>query len=175
MKNILKNNFVWMVIGMAICGGTVLASNYIASDIVYTPSDSSWKVSNVAEAINSIELSKVSTNYSTEERVVGTWVDGKPLYQKTVTKASIASSGNWVIVEPYDSTREYKNIFGYALGTDSKGKINFPMPQAIYGDYIAAILDGANGVAVMCQRNGTTFDVSVTMQYTKTTDQALNS
>jgi hypothetical protein len=28
------------------------------------------------------------TDYSTEEKIVGTWIDGKPLYQKTVTGSS---------------------------------------------------------------------------------------
>lgn len=34
-------------------------------------------------------------NYSTDEKIVGTWIDGKPLYQKTIvdTMPTIASSG----------------------------------------------------------------------------------
>lgn len=34
-------------------------------------------------------------NYSTSEQVVGTWIDGKPLYQKCVTFTSTTSTDTW--------------------------------------------------------------------------------
>lgn len=36
------------------------------------------------------------THYSTDEQVVGTWVDGKPIYQKTFTNLLITTQGEWV-------------------------------------------------------------------------------
>ena len=33
-------------------------------------------------------------NYSTEEQIVGTWVNGKPLYQKTYTLGSKSITAN---------------------------------------------------------------------------------
>lgn len=34
------------------------------------------------------------TDYSTDEQIIGTWIDGKPLYQKTVT-GNTSSSAGW--------------------------------------------------------------------------------
>lgn len=36
--------------------------------------------------------------YSTDEHVIGTWVDGKPVYEKVVTNLSIAFNNNWITI-----------------------------------------------------------------------------
>ena len=43
---------------------------------------------------SSNEDSETSSNYSTEEKIIGTWIDGKPIYQKTfnIANASLAST-----------------------------------------------------------------------------------
>lgn len=80
--------------------------------------------------------------YSTEERVVGTWIDGKPLYQKTlfidnpttdwslqsygisnlskvinvVNKMYLMNTGNTAVLEWYRSTTDYLQSFYNNLG-----------------------------------------------------------
>ncbi len=39
-----------------------------------------------------------SNTYSTEERQVGYWIDGKPLYQKTIQTTVPTTSGNGTVV-----------------------------------------------------------------------------
>ena len=81
----MKKSIIGIVIGILIgTVSTVVASSYIAKSISYTPKDTSWGVDNVEAAIDSLYLSKAGDNYSTSEKVVGTWVDGKELYQKTI-------------------------------------------------------------------------------------------
>lgn len=46
---------------------------------------------NLVGAINEVKKSQ-SQSYSTEEQVVGTWIDGKPIYQKTYTNLGIATT-----------------------------------------------------------------------------------
>ena len=73
-----------VVIGGIITAGLgVAAYAYNANNIEYSPSDKTWKVSTVAEAINSLvnDTKGSVMNYSTDEQVVGIWIDGKPLYQ----------------------------------------------------------------------------------------------
>ena len=82
MKKMILGVVIGVLVGTA---SNVIASNLLASNIAYTPKDSTWGVNNVEAAIDSLKLSKTSDNYSTEEKVVGTWIDGKPLYQKTIT------------------------------------------------------------------------------------------
>ena len=47
-------------------------------------------------------------SYSTDEQVVGTWIDGKPLYQKTLnidltTKSTINTDRQWVVLQDLSS------------------------------------------------------------------------
>ena len=82
---IIKNPAFMFILGVVTCTiTTVLASSLIASNISYTPQDKTWGVDNVGAAIDSLKISKTSDNYSTDEKVVGTWIDGKPLYQKVI-------------------------------------------------------------------------------------------
>lgn len=52
----LKNSSLFMfVLGITLCSGIVYGANlYKSEDIQYTPTDSSWEVSNVSTAINSL-------------------------------------------------------------------------------------------------------------------------
>ena len=42
------------MIGVILCSGIVYVSGYLASDISYTPTDASWEVSNVEDALDSL-------------------------------------------------------------------------------------------------------------------------
>ena len=50
----MKKILIGIVIGIVLTTGVVLASSYIANDILYTPSDSNWNVNNVGDAIDDI-------------------------------------------------------------------------------------------------------------------------
>lgn len=54
MKKFIKNNIVGFILGTIIFGGIVGVSAYsiFANDIVYTPSDSTWKKSNGEDITN---------------------------------------------------------------------------------------------------------------------------
>ena len=54
MKKTFLTNMLSFIIGGLIFGGVVYAANYYAKDISYEPSDASWEVNNVNEAINSL-------------------------------------------------------------------------------------------------------------------------
>ena len=62
MKKLIKNNLFGFIIGGIIFGsiGIYAASIYYAKDISYEPSDASWEVSNVNEALN--ELNEITKN-----------------------------------------------------------------------------------------------------------------
>ena len=174
MKKILKSNlFIMMLVAIVSSLTTVVASNYISSDIAYTPSDSNWHVSNVAEAINSIELSKVSTNYSTEEKVVGTWVDGKPLYQKTVYISAFPNSADLNVAHGIQNLDKVINISGYAYN-GSNQFLTIPRVTGSNNLNIDVDVLGAN-IRISVGSNLSHFSGHITLQYTKTTDQASNS
>ena len=43
------------------------------------------------------------TDYSTDEKIVGTWIDGKPLYQRVVI-GTTGNSNSWSVIETLGTT-----------------------------------------------------------------------
>jgi len=55
MKKIIKNNIFGFILGIILCSGIVYGVNlYKSEDIQYQPSDESWNVSNVSDALNDL-------------------------------------------------------------------------------------------------------------------------
>ena len=113
-------------------------------------------------------------NYSTDEQVVGTWIDGKPLYQKTVaiTVPTPSTNGELAINEfplNIDNVEDYVNIFGYYKSSVTNGYNTFNRPMNggyMCNTYISnGILKVENSAVNIGGRTG-----HVTFQYTKTTD-----
>lgn len=102
----------------------------------------------------------MSDYYSTDERVVGRWTDGKPLYQKTyIFSSSIVINNQGVSIASYiDNLSEYDMVvdaIGYGIGSSST------WCDRIYLD--------STGRA-WCAEGMTAH--RATIQYTKTTDTA---
>lgn len=98
--------------------------------------------------------------YSTDEREVGVWTDGKPLWQKTVTLGTAVSIpyNTWTTFCSWAESIEIKDCCGIASGGD------------VYPNLSASYDNG--DVQVLNVRNMTISLVTLTIQYTKTTDTA---
>lgn len=119
--------------------------------------------------ISDTELSPVSLpkiksihNYSTDEQVVGTWIDGKPIYEKSYILNNInLLRGNNI----FDTIENAEII-------NSKGVINeYNIPFADGGEYVMFIHSN-NGIGLW-SNNGfynQTVNIILTINYTKTTD-----
>ena len=58
--------------------------------------------------------------YSTEEQIVGSWIDGKPLYQKTIDCGALPNAGSKSIAHGISNLKRIINFYGYAYRqTDS--------------------------------------------------------
>lgn len=99
--------------------------------------------------------------YSTEEQVVGEWIDGKPLYQKVISANITLSKNNWVSLSSYiQNVETCISAFGSLLDGSIK-----------YLDYLQGKVD-TNGILYIrpeCQ-DWYGSAIWVTIQYTKTTD-----
>lgn len=51
--------------------------------------------SNLNHIEDGIKALYEKTFYSTTEQVVGTWIDGKPIYRKVINKTTAISANNW--------------------------------------------------------------------------------
>ena len=107
-------------------------------------------------------------NYSTEEKVVGTWVDGKPLYEKTVLYDGVITQNTKIYQD--DSIDEFIDVFNkYFYDTYFShwcGSINgeYELNITSADKNLNGNVDSAYGSRITKCR--------CTIQYTKTTDTA---
>lgn len=121
--------------------------------------------------------------YSTEERVVGTWIDGKPIYQKTLTTEISYTGAGDVQTERiiFDGTGigdiiDFKSISKRITPTGAMWGINYGAysDTTVYMQQTTARVRKLNGVFdiqyQMTFPNNTTVNMITTIYYTKTTD-----
>lgn len=104
----------------------------------------------------------LAVHYSTNEQVIGTWIDGKPLYEKTfeLTQQLDLTQNTWVKSELDQGTM--KGLF-YVLFTNDLG--------ACLNNIVGGFID--NKIAFNSPRTisiAPAENTKVTLQYTKTTD-----
>lgn len=102
-------------------------------------------------------------NYSYEEQVVGTWVDGKPLYEKTINLGQVSSSTN-IPIDPIDFDIIFGSSFVMRNIDDPSNLRSVCWPNdsgnyTIYRDHIE--ISNSNGY-----NNGNMY---LTLRYTKAT------
>ena len=99
-------------------------------------------------------------NYSTEEQRIGTWIDGKPLYQKTFICDLSVSHGDWV--NSNISSNNIKQVVASSAGNDT-ASMNYISCVANYpvDGYIGVFSVRTDTIAIVKH---------FTLQYTKTTD-----
>lgn len=102
------------------------------------------------------------TIYSEEEREVGVWVDGKPLYQKTLYFATEKEiPGSWYQTDIDISAYNFEHIV-FCVGANYDGSYQ--------GSFLASW--SGNYLMLMATRNSSAYINYLTIQYTKTTDTA---
>lgn len=111
----------------------------------------------------------ISDYYSTDEKVVGIWTDGKPLYQKTFISTMVTNGGNITQIDPTE-TFEYKDIKS-VLCYDAK-TIQESTCFHSTNNYWTIWIENhyAKGKAADASYGGK--PVYITIKYTKTTDTA---
>lgn len=99
--------------------------------------------------------------YSTSEKIVGTWIDGKPIYQKTYTGLNISLSGDWATVLDVSALNPKYLIYVHLYTLDGTGVLTETHPQKTQIDdkKIKAKMDNLTATVNI-----------ITLQYTKTAD-----
>ena len=114
-------------------------------------------------------------DYSEEEKIIGKWINGKPLYRKTLILTAPSAIGTTVMYK-IDNSLEVKNLYGYI----DNGSIKNPqcIPFNYYNDNNNFIFTRVRWVSSNQQIGITIGDsetlisklVYITLEYTKTTD-----
>ena len=116
--------------------------------------------------------SVANNNYSIDEQVVGTWIDGKPIYRKVIYFGSLPNKATKSVAHNITNLDVIVDFYG--LTCDSTN-VYIPLPATnnISNAYTTYILIDATNISI---RNGA--DMSdyvrtyITLEYTKTTDAA---
>jgi hypothetical protein len=114
-------------------------------------------------------------HYSTNETVIGTWIDGKPIYEKTVEIANLPSTAN-VYTDYSHGISNISKIIDYdimAIPPDG-GSSKVPVIGFSGGQFSPtySILGTVSltAVRILVGTNRSTWSGIATIRYTKTTD-----
>lgn len=110
-----------------------------------------------------------SVHYSTSEQVIGTWIDGKPLYQKTISCGALPNNTTKNVGHSIADI-EYAVIIQGSARNPNNG-IQIPLPY-VYGNTrcLQTYIDSTNIKLISTENMSGYTESYVTIQYTKTTD-----
>lgn len=148
--------------------------NFYDNRLVNRPAQVTIQYTKTTDTTSPVEYASPN-DYSTSEKIVGTWIDGKPLYQKTYTVARAANVGNTPIT--HELSFDYITVTDAVIIADDKSVI-FPLPN----NWVDA--NGSNSLEQSeVFINPTTINIRIrngevtvpgtiyiTVKYTKTTD-----
>lgn len=120
-----------------------------------------------------------SYDYSITEKVIGTWIDGKPLYQITINTGPLPNKTTKIIPTGLTNVDKIISLTGIATDIDGNDVWFTPLPKV--GDYVTSTdnlicgiyfntYDGTIQFEGRYHNNSNFEDSYVTIQYTKTTD-----
>lgn len=131
----------------------------------------------VLYCIKAVDSSLTDNIYSLEERVVGRWIDGKPIYEKTFYTITPSTQNTTKIVSLSDYSIDTKiSITGMLLSNDGAG-VPLNTTNTKSGWLVMCIFGGrGDNFGILMTVTGAivylNVPVSVTIRYTKTTDQS---
>ena len=109
--------------------------------------------------------------YSTTEQIIGQWIDGKPLYQKTIDYGTLPNNATKYVAHNIANVDVIWVYDGLAYNPTSTyyNYIQFSSPGS--GSAFTTFANGTN-IAITTGTNRSTMTATVTLRYTKTTDTA---
>ena len=135
--------------------------------------------SNVVNAINEVNSNDIRrSTYTTSEQVIGKWIDGKPLYRKTITFTTTINANTTTSIA--HNITNVKNIFiDYGASfmeanIGSSDYASYNLPVIGYADNLTdKVYCYVNLTNIIFYANGAwaeNWTKHITLKYTKTTD-----
>ena len=116
------------------------------------------------------------TDYSTTEKIIGTWIDGKPLYQKTIQMQTANAVSTWSR-ENIGTSIDYAQLVNASLNNGTGSFITLNGFNSGFTTGISCTIlnnqhySAPNTIALITTESAwLEKNVYVTLQYTKTTD-----
>ena len=127
------------------------------------------------------KVSKKNNKYSTDETVIGTWIDGKPLYRKVIKETNyvISKSQNHDIDISTMNIDNISALYGvlYGIGGDGKTPYDCPIgmdlnPPTNRATVYVERFENHKPHVLRIVATDMWNNCLITMEYTKTTDKA---
>ena len=116
--------------------------------------------------------SSQACTYSTIEQIIGTWIDGKPLYRKVIQYAGLGA--NTLLDIATIANADYIYIKNAYLRTTNSTKLVYPLNMVGYGGNLtdkAYVYSEKNVIKAYSSGSwSNTWQLVVIVEYTKTTD-----
>lgn len=120
------------------------------------------------EATNFSPLATVYHKYSTDEQVIGEWIDGSKLYQKTIDASSYPNNTSKNIAHGITSLNKVLSLKAYASNGSNDVCFDSSYSNSKASQNIVIYRSGSN-IVVSTNFNASSYSGYITLQYTKTT------
>lgn len=119
--------------------------------------------------LSPVSLPKIKSthNYSTEEQIVGTWIDGKPIYEKVINSGYLTNNSITIDVS-HLNINDVIQLKGIAF-TDDKKQFR-PITLGTSDSNSIRIDFTNNNVRIFTWADWSSYNSFIIIQYTKTTD-----
>lgn len=148
---------------------TPQSGDYTANMIGYNNTTSGLSATDIQSAIDELASNPAGDNYSTSEHVVGTWIDGSVIYEKTISCGALPNNAQIDIAHGISNLGAVISIDGIAIrpGTNYR---SVPLPCVDPSDVTGNVYIAANdtNVIILDAANWSAYTSSyVTIRYTK--------
>lgn len=104
----------------------------------------------------------------TEQLTGGTWIDGKPIYRKTIDIGNLPNASSKDVLHNIDNLDNLVNLYGSAREGDTRYLLPFVVSST--SGCISVYLISGGYVRINTGTNRSNMTGVVTLEYTKTTD-----
>ena len=157
-------------VGIEIANDTIEVDDTVAliDDPTTSETPTPWVETSMIENDAVTPEKATFTEYSTTEQVVGTWIDGKPIYRKVfnITNPSTSNANYSLISSDLESCIK---IYGFMTTSDG---LQIPVPQTDSSSTYSVIFMNANKMlrGRFAYIGAAPSGVKIIVEYTKTTD-----
>lgn len=107
-----------------------------------------------------------TVHYSTSEQVIGTWIDGKPLYERTINGGALSSGTHNIETL---TVEEVKFIKGFMVDPNDSSYMR-PLPFPADSSNTVRVDVSNNVLRIITYSSWSGYSAYLTIQYTKSTD-----
>lgn len=137
-----------------------------AGDVGYDNTTSGLVATTVQAAIDEVAATSGGVNYSTTEHVIGTWIDGATLYEKTVDFGTLPNAGTKDISSGLSNVNII-SITGIATGGGFVLPLPYAVPSGANTDISLNYNATGNYITIIDGYNWSDRTAYVTLRYTK--------